>query len=39
MEVADADLPGVEVSEEEIIDHADLEVGEKPADSEEEESK
>jgi translation initiation factor IF-3 len=39
MEVADADLPGVEVSEEEIIDHADLEVGEKPAEDSEEESK
>jgi translation initiation factor IF-3 len=35
MEVADADLPGVEVSEEEIIDHADLDVGEKPKDDEE----
>ncbi len=37
--VADADMPGVEVSEEEIIDHADLDVGETPAktnDSEEE---
>jgi translation initiation factor IF-3 len=39
MEVADADLPGVEVSEEEVIDHADLDVGEKPMDDSEEESK